>query len=97
MLTVVLSALLAQHAFQTMAVKVILVQGFETQTSEVTNTWSGQEVPHIQVSPAECHQLLSALLITASVCKFVKQASQMELGLWKNLNPEVKCLQLSER
>lgn len=56
----------------------------DSQTFEVDNSQSGQEVPHIQIYPAEqCHRLQSALLITAIACKLVKQASQMKMGLWK--------------
>lgn len=54
---------------------------WDSQTFEVDNAWSGEEVPHIQVYLAECHQLLSALSITAIVCKFIKQASQMKVDV----------------
>lgn len=54
---------------------------WDSKTSEVDNAWSGQEFPHTKVYIAECHQLPSALLITAIVCKLVKTSISNEGGL----------------
>lgn len=91
-----LPALLAQHAFQIRLVKVTVAQRLETlKLLKLITLGLVKRFPHIQVYLAECHQLLSALLTAAIVGKFVKQASQMKA--YGSLNPEVKCLRLSER